>query len=125
MARTCSIFPLTTLMKSINYTSSLCDHLPKKSSNASAYAMKRLPCISLRKFKRKLLNFLTNSREIRCVLLLLSSARAVRAMACANHSLQSLFSLEEVFCELIIFRYPSMELNLSQVQNELKNVTVR
>ena len=78
-------------MTSINYTSSLCDHPPKTSPNASAYAMKRLPCISLRKFKIKLLNFLTNSREMRCVLL--SSARAVRAMACANHSLQKSFSL--------------------------------
>ena len=60
-----------------------------------------------------------------CCNLLLSSARAVRAMACANYSLQSPFSLEEFFCELIIFRYPVMELNLSQVQDELKNVSVR
>ena len=43
------------------------------------------------------------------VLLLLSSARAVRAMACANHSLQKSFSLEEFFLELIVFRYPNMD----------------
>ena len=59
------------------------------------------------------MNFLTNSREIRCVLLLLlSSARAVRAMACANHSLQSSFSLEEFFSELIVFRHPNMDFTI-------------
>ena len=71
------------------------------------------------------------------MLLLLSSARAVRAMACANHSLQSSFSLEEFFCELIVFRHSNMdftifcnvvvkcvELNLSQFQDKLNIKTV-
>ena len=48
-----------------------------------------------------------------CVLLLLlSSAPAVRAIACANHSLQKSFSLEEFFCELIVFRYPNMDFTI-------------
>ena len=45
-------------------------------------------------------------------LLLLSSVRAVRSMACANHSLQKSFSLEELFCELIVFRYPNMDFTI-------------
>ena len=48
-----------------------------------------------------------------CVLLLLlSSAPAVRAIACANHSLQKSFSLEEFFCELIVFRYPNTDFTI-------------
>ena len=45
----------------------------------------------IRKFKRKRLNLLTDTKEKRWVLLLLllSFPRAVRAMACANHSLIS------------------------------------
>ena len=48
-----------------------------------------LPCVLWRKFKIKLWNLLTESREKKWVLLSFSSARAVRAIACANHSLQS------------------------------------
>ena len=46
------------------------------------------------------------------MLLLLSSARAVRVMSFANHSLQKSFSLEEFFCELIVFRYPNMDFTI-------------
>ena len=35
--------------------------------------------------------------------MLLSSVRAVRAMACANHSLQSCFFQKKFFGELIVF----------------------
>ena len=44
------------------------------------------------------------------MLLLLSSARAVRAMACADH-LQSCFS-KLIFCELIVFRYLNMDFSI-------------
>ena len=37
-------------------------------------------------------------------MLLLKSVRAVRAVACANHSLQSYFFQKEFFGELIVFR---------------------
>ena len=37
------------------------------------------------------------------MLLLLSSPRAVRAVACGNHSLQSYFFQKEFFGELIVF----------------------
>ena len=42
------------------------------------------------------------------MLLLLSSARAVWAMACANHSSQSYFFQRELFGELLVFRYLNM-----------------
>ena len=44
------------------------------------------------------------------MLLLLLSARAVRAMACANHSFQSYFFQKEFFGELIVFRHFNMDL---------------
>ena len=44
------------------------------------------------------------------LLLLLLSARAVRGMACANHSLQSYFFQKEFFGELIVFRHFNMDL---------------
>ena len=44
------------------------------------------------------------------VRLLLSSARAVRAVACANHSLQSYFFQKEFFGELIVFWHFNMDL---------------
>ena len=43
------------------------------------------------------------------MLLFLSSARAVRAMACANLSLQSYFFQEEFFGEFIVFRHMNMD----------------
>ena len=43
------------------------------------------------------------------MLLLLLSARAVQATACANHSLQSCFSQKEFCGELIVFRHLSMD----------------
>ena len=43
------------------------------------------------------------------MLLLLSSARAVQAMACANHSLQSYFFQKEFFGEFIVFRHLNMD----------------
>ena len=43
------------------------------------------------------------------MLLLLSSARAVRAMACANHSLQSCFLQKRIFGELIVFWHLNMD----------------
>ena len=55
------------------------------------------------------MNLLTDSREKRGVLLLLSSARAVRVMACANHSLQSYFFQKEFFGEFIVFRHINMD----------------
>ena len=45
-------------------------------------------------------------------MLLLSSARAVRAMACATHSLQSLFFQKEFFGELIVFWHLNMDLTI-------------
>ena len=49
-----------------------------------------------------------DSRKKRRVLLL-SSSRAVQAMACANHFLQSCFSQKEFLGELIFFRHLSMD----------------
>ena len=46
------------------------------------------------------------------MLLLLSSARAVQAMACANHSLQSYFFQKEFFGELIVFRHLNMDFTI-------------
>ena len=46
------------------------------------------------------------------MLLLLSSARAVQAMACANHSLQSHFFPKEFFDELIVFRHLNMDFTI-------------
>ena len=43
---------------------------------------------------------------------MLSSARDVRAMACANHSLQSYFFQKEFFGELIAFRHLNMDLTI-------------
>ena len=44
------------------------------------------------------------------MLLLLSSARAVRAMACSNHYLQSYFFQKDFFGEVIVFRHLNMDL---------------
>ena len=46
------------------------------------------------------------------MLLLLSSARAVLAMACANHSLQSYFFQRELFGELLVFRHLNMDFTI-------------
>ena len=43
---------------------------------------------------------------------MLSSARDVRATACANHSLQSYFFQREFFGELIAFRHLNMDLTI-------------
>ena len=43
---------------------------------------------------------------------MLSSVRDVRAMACANHSLQSYFFQREFFGELIAFRHLNMDLTI-------------
>ena len=43
------------------------------------------------------------------LLLLFSSALAVQAMACVNHSLQSCFFQKDFFGELIVFRHLSMD----------------
>ena len=43
---------------------------------------------------------------------MLSSARDVRAMVCANHSLQSYFFQREFFGELIAFRHLNMDLTI-------------
>ena len=45
-------------------------------------------------------------------MLLLSSARAVRAMACANHSLKSYFFQKEFFGELIVFWHLNMDFTI-------------
>ena len=52
---------------------------------------------------------LNDSRKKRRVLLLLLSARAVQAMACANHFLQSCFSQKDFLGELIFFRRLSID----------------
>ena len=44
------------------------------------------------------------------MLLLLSSARAVRAMACSNHCLQSYLFQNDFFGELIVFLHLNMDL---------------
>ena len=46
------------------------------------------------------------------MLLLLSSARDVQAMACANHSLQSYFFQKEFFGKLIVFRHLNMDFTI-------------
>ena len=46
------------------------------------------------------------------LLLWLSSLRAVRAMVCANHSLQSYFFRKEFFAELIVFRHLNMDFTI-------------
>ena len=46
------------------------------------------------------------------MLLLLSSARAVQAMACANHSLQSYFFQKEFFGELQVLRHLNMDVTI-------------
>ena len=65
---------------------------------------------------------------------MLSSARDVRAMACANHCLQSYFFRREFFGALIAFRHLNMDLTiflnvmlteLSNYQFQDKNITVR
>ena len=76
---------LITLMPSINL-SLLSASI---TSYNSAVHDEALTMCFIRKFKRKRLNLLTDSKEKRWVLLLLSFPRAVRAMACANHSLIS------------------------------------
>ena len=45
-------------------------------------------------------------------MLLLSSARAVRAMACANHSLQSYFFKKEFFGDVIVFHHLHMDFTI-------------
>ena len=47
------------------------------------------------------------------MLLSLSSAQAVLAMACANYSLQSYFFQKEVFSELIVFQHLNMDMDFS------------
>ena len=46
------------------------------------------------------------------MLLLLSSALAVRAMACANHFFAKLFLSKRIFVELIVFRHLNMEFTI-------------
>ena len=46
------------------------------------------------------------------MLLLLSSALAVRAMACANHFFAKLFLSKRIFVELIVFRHLTMEFTI-------------
>ena len=46
------------------------------------------------------------------LLLLLSSARNVWAVACANHSLQSYFLQKEFFGDLIVFRNLNMNFKI-------------
>ena len=46
------------------------------------------------------------------MLLLLSSARAVLAMTCANHSLQSYFFQRELFGELLVSRHLNMDFTI-------------
>ena len=41
-----------------------------------------------------------------------AAARAVWAMACANHSLQSYFFQKEFFGELIVFRHLNMNFTI-------------
>ena len=60
------------------------------------------------------------------MLLSLSSARAVRAMASANQSLQSDFFQKEFFGELIVFRYLNMDfvIFLNVILSDLSIVSV-
>ena len=70
------------------------------------------------------------------MLLLLSSARAGWAMACANHSLQSYLFQRELFGELIVSRHLNMDftiflnvilsdLSKLSLSFKVKNLTVR
>ena len=45
--------------------------------------------------------------------MLLSSARAVLAMACANYSLQSYFFQKEFFSELTVFQHLNMDMDFT------------
>ena len=51
------------------------------------------------------------------MLLLLSSARAVQAMASANYSLQSYFFQKEFFSELIVFWHFNMDMDFTLFLN--------
>ena len=88
-------------MTSVNYASSSCElSNPHKTSskcihNSTVHDEALTNCV---------LNLFMDSRENRCVLLL-KSVRAVQAMACGNHSLQSYFLQKEFFGELIVFRH--------------------
>ena len=60
-------------------------------------------------------------------MLLLSSARVVRAMACANHSLQSYFFQKEFFGELIAFRHLNLNLTIffNAILSDLSKLSLR
>ena len=101
---------LITLMPSINL-SLLSASI---TSYNSAVHDEALTMCFIRKFKRKRLNLLTDSKEKRWVLLLLSFPRAVRAMACANHSLiSSCFSSAyvEILSTWEVWRLKRLELH--------------
>ena len=61
------------------------------------------------------------------LLLLLSSARALQAMACANHSLQCHFFPKEFFDELIVFRHLNMDFTIffNAILTDLSKLSVR
>ena len=61
------------------------------------------------------------------MLLLLSSARAVQVMACANHSLQSHFFPNYFFDELIVFRHLNKDFTiaLNAILTDLSKLSVR
>ena len=76
------------------------------------------------KFKRKRLNLLTDSKGKRWVLLLLSSPRAVRAMAW-DHSLQSCFLSITIFRHLNMDFTIILEYTFSQFRDKNIRLTVR
>ena len=59
--------------------------------------IRRIFLLCCKEIKRKCLNLLTDSKEKRWVLLLLSSPRALQAMARANHFLKSYFLSITIF----------------------------
>ena len=87
--KACFIFPLSTLMTSINYTLSSCElsNPPKTSPKCIGNSTVQYEALTMCFIKRTLLNVSTKSRGKRPVLLLLllSSLQTVQAVACANH----------------------------------------
>ena len=88
--RACFTFPLSMLMRSINYTSSSCElnNSPKTSPKCIRNSTVHYEVLAMCFIKRTHLNLSANSQGERgelLLLLLLSSPQTVWAVVCANH----------------------------------------
>ena len=102
--RACFIFSLSTLMMLINctYSSRELSNTPKTSPKCIHNSTVHDEALTMFFIMRTLLNLPADSRTKRWVLLL-SSPQAAKAVACANHCLQSYFFHKEFFGEFIVF----------------------